>query len=33
LDEKFANYCAKNAIEKFEKAMEKNEIFDIIKKI
>ncbi len=30
LDEKFANYCAKHAIEKFEKAMEKNEIFDDI---
>ena len=28
LDEKFANYCAKFAIEKFEKAMKQNEIFD-----
>ena len=28
LDEKFANYCAKHAIEKFEKAMKTNEIFD-----
>lgn len=30
LDEKFAAYCAKHAIEKFEKALEKNEIFDDI---
>ena len=28
MDEKFANYCAKHAIEKFEKAMKTNEIFD-----
>ena len=30
LDEKFAAYCAKYAIEKFEIAMKQNEIFDDI---